>query len=108
MVRLGEQDWIDAGMVSSANARLAKGYQRVLVLATLPKGRGGIPSAAKDVRTLQRRASAELIVPDTRSAVAIGPNIYDPARRADVALAASRQGMLEAPRIAAMWQRAAT
>jgi hypothetical protein len=58
------------------------------------------------VQTLQRRARAELIVPDSRSAEAIGPNICDPDRRADVALAASRQGMLEAPRIAAMWQRA--
>jgi NTE family protein len=108
MVRLGEQDWIDAGMVSSANARLADGYQHVLVLAPLPKGRGGVPSAAKDVKTMQRHASVELIVPDTRSVEAIGPNIYDPARRADVALAASRQGMLEAPRIAAMWHRAVT
>jgi NTE family protein len=103
LVRLGGQEWIDAGMVSSANARLADGYRRVLVLAPLPKGRGGIPSAAKDVQMLQRNASAELIVPDSRSAAAIGPNIYDPARRTDVALAASRQGMLEAPRIAAMW-----
>jgi NTE family protein len=108
VVRLAGQEWIDAGMVSSANSRLADGYQRVLVLAPLPKGRGGIPSAAKDVQALQRRASAELIVPDSRSAAAIGSNIYDPARRADVALAASRQGMLEAPRIAAMWQGGAT
>jgi NTE family protein len=74
----------------------ADGYQRVLVLAPLPKGRGGVPSAAKDVQTPQRRARAELIVPDTRSAETIGPNIYDPARRAEVALVASSQGMLEA------------
>jgi len=106
VVRFGGQEWIDAGMVSSANSRLADGYQRVLVLAPLPKGRGGVPSAAKDVQTLQRRARAKLIVPDSRSVAAIGHNIYDPALRGDVALAGSRQGMLEAPRIAAMWQRA--
>jgi NTE family protein len=104
-VRLGEEDWIDAGMVSSANSRLAESYQQVLVLAPLPKGRGNIPSAAKDVQRLQRRASAELIVPDTGSTEAIGPIIYDPAQRAEVALAGSRQGMLDARRIAAMWQR---
>ena len=90
-------------MVSSANARLADGYERILVLAPLPRGHGGIPSVAKDVKNLQRSAQVELVVPDSRSVAAIGPNIYDPDRRADVVVAASRQGVLEAPRIAALW-----
>lgn len=102
-VRLGGRDWIDGGMVSSANARLADGYARVLVLAPLPQGHGGIPSVAKDVKALQRSAQVELMVPDSHSVAAIGPNIYDPDRRGDVVAAASRQGMLEAPRIAALW-----
>jgi NTE family protein len=102
-VRLGGREWIDGGMVSSANARLADGYERILVLAPLPRGRGGIPSVAKDVQILQRSAQVELVVPDSRSVAAIGPNVYDPDRRGDVVVAASRQGMLEAPRIAALW-----
>ena len=73
------------------------------VLAPLPRGHGGIPSVAKDVKNLQRSAQVELVVPDSRSVAAIGPNIYDPDRRADVVVAASRQGVLEAPRIAALW-----
>jgi hypothetical protein len=41
-----------AGMLEkSSHAVGADGYQRVLVLAPLPKGRGGVPSAAKDVQT---------------------------------------------------------
>jgi hypothetical protein len=55
------------------------------------------------VQILQRSAQVELVVPDSRSVAAIGSNIYDPDRRGDVAVAASRQGMLEAPRIAALW-----
>jgi NTE family protein len=104
-VRLGDRQWIDAGMVSSANARLADGYERVLVLAPLPQGHGGIPSVAKDVQALQRSARAELIVPDSDCVTAIGPNIYDPDRRGEVVVAATRQGRLEAPRIAALWRR---
>ena len=92
-------------MVSSANARLADGYERVLVLAPLPQGHGGIPSVAKDVQTLRRSARAELIVPDSDCVTAIGPNIYDPDRRGEVVVAATRQGRLEAPRIAALWRR---
>jgi NTE family protein len=102
-VRLSRREWIDGGMVSSANARLADGFERVLVLAPLPRGHGGIPSVAKDVKFLRRSARVELVVPDSRSVAAIGSNIYDPDRRADVVVAASRQGKLEAPRIAALW-----
>jgi NTE family protein len=102
-VRLGGREWIDGGMVSSANARLADGYERILVLAPLPRGYGGIPPAAKDVEILRRTSHVELMVPDSHSVAAIGPNIYDPDRRAGVVVAASRQGMLEAPRIAALW-----
>jgi NTE family protein len=102
-VRLGGREWIDGGMVSSANARLANGYERVLVLAPLPRGHGGIPSVAKDVKFLQRSAQVELVIPDSGSVAAIGSNIYHPDRRGDVVVAASRQGMLAAPRIAALW-----
>jgi NTE family protein len=102
-VRLGDREWIDGGMVSSANAQLADGYARILILAPLPRGHGGIPSVAKDANFLQRSARVELIVPDSHSVAAIGSNIYDPDRRGDVVAAASRQGMLEAPRIAALW-----
>jgi NAD(P)-dependent dehydrogenase (short-subunit alcohol dehydrogenase family) len=36
---------------------LAGGYERVLVLAPLLQGHGGIPSVTKDVQTLQRSAA---------------------------------------------------
>ena len=99
----GGRQWIDGGMVSPANARLAAGFGHTLVLAPLPAGHGGIPSAGRDVEALRRGGSAELIVPDPASVAAIGPNIYDPGRRAAAATAGRAQGVAEGARIAVPW-----
>ncbi|WP_329213111.1 patatin-like phospholipase family protein [Streptomyces sp. NBC_01485] len=103
MVRFGGRNWIDGGMVSAANARLADGYERVLVIAPMPKGHAGIPSAQKDVEAMRATAKVELITPDPQSVQAIGPNPYDPARRGPVAAAGRSQGRQAATRIADLW-----
>jgi NTE family protein len=94
MVTLGDRGWFDGGMVSSANALLAEGYDDILIIAPLPKGHGGVPDVAADVERLQGRGrgTVHLITPDAASATAIGPNIYDPARRAQTADAGREQG----------------
>jgi NTE family protein len=81
IVDFAGRHWIDGGMVSSANALLAAGHERVLVIAPMTKGYGSVPSVADDVETLRRTAAVELIVPDAAALAAIGPNRYDPARR---------------------------
>ena len=96
--------WIDGGMVSSTNARLAEGFDEILVIAPLPRSHGGVPSAHDDVAALSARALVNLIVPDTAGRMAIGPNIYDASRRAAAAQAGRRQGLaqtLETTRTAA-------
>jgi NTE family protein len=80
-VPFGGRLWIDGGMVSSANALVAHGYDRVVALAPLPESYGGIPSVADDVATLSRSAQVTLLVPDEAARAAIGANIYDPERR---------------------------
>lgn len=92
MVSFGGRQWIDGGMVSSANALTAKGFDRVVVLAPLPESYGGIPSVADDVAVLSRSAQVTLLIPDEESRAAIGPNIYDPGRRPGAAAAGRRQG----------------
>jgi NTE family protein len=104
MVRFGGRTWIDGGMVSAANARLADGYERVLVIAPMPKGHAGIPSAQQDVEAMRASAKVELITPDPQSVHAIGPNPYDPARRGPVATAGRDQGRQAATRIADLWR----
>jgi NTE family protein len=91
-VDLENQTWIDGGMVSSANARVAEGYDEILVLAPLPRSYGGVPSARDDVEHLSAHATVQLIVPDQDSQAAIGPNIYDPSRRPAAADAGRAQG----------------
>ena len=71
---------IDAGMVSAANARLAAGHDRIVVLAPMYEGHAGIPSAQDDVDRLNQEARAFLAIPDEDSREAIGPNPYDPHR----------------------------
>ncbi|MDQ2770986.1 MAG: patatin-like phospholipase family protein [Bacteroidota bacterium] len=103
LVHLNGQRWIDGGMVSTANAGLATGYERVVVLAPLPAGNGPIPGAAADVQALSAAAQVLLIAPDEASVAAIGPNIYDPSRRAEVAAAGRRQGSRLAAAVQAVW-----
>jgi NTE family protein len=104
VVEFGGRAWIDSGMVSAANAHIADGYARILVIAPMPKGHAGIPSAAQDAETLRRKARVELIVPDQQSKDAIGPNPYNPDRRGPVADAGRRQGLQAADRINHLWR----
>ena len=84
--------WIDGGMVSSTNARLARGVDDLVVIASLPRGHGGVPSVRQETELLRGRSTVHLIVPDDASRAAIGPNIYDPGRRGAAAAAGHAQG----------------
>lgn len=92
--------WIDAGMVSSTNALLASGSDRVIVLAPMPEGHGLIPGAAEDVAELP---CALLISPDEGARAAIGPNPYDPSRAGAAAVEGRRQGRELARAAAEVW-----
>jgi NTE family protein len=91
-------------MVSAANARLAGNYMRVLVIAPMPKGHAGIPSAHQDVEAMRATAKVELITPDPQSVQAIGANPYDPARRGPVAAAGRSQGRQAAAGVTDLWR----
>ena len=103
LVTLLGRPWVDGGMVSSTNLLLAQAYERVLVLAPLPQGYGAMPGAAADAQTLRATAAVLLLTPDAESQTAIGPNIYDPARRGDTAAAGRQQGLRVAAEVRALW-----
>jgi len=70
---INDRTWIDGGMVSAANTRLADGYDRVLVIAPMPWAFGEIPGAAEDVaamsgmpRSCLRRLTSEAPQPSDR------------------------------------------
>jgi len=96
--------WIDGGSVSPVNARLAEGYDVVLVVAPAPEGMPGLPGVDQDAAHLRATGSRVIVmVPDRPSKQAIGDNPFDPAKRAAVAEAGRKQGQLAAAEVAAAW-----
>ncbi|MCL7370500.1 patatin-like phospholipase family protein [Streptomyces ardesiacus] len=95
--------WVDGGMVSTTNARLAAGHDKIVILAPMPDGYGQIPGAAADAEALAKQAEVCLIAPDEQSVEAIGPNPYDPQRRKAAAQAGRAQAESLADKVALLW-----
>jgi NTE family protein len=94
--------YVDGGIRSAANADLAHGYDRLVVLAPLPRGIG--PMASVDAQVSGMVARVAVISPDAASRTAIGPNVLDPASRAGSARAGRAQAATLAERIAEVWK----
>jgi len=104
LVHIDGEDWIDGGMVSPTNTRLADAYDRIIILAPMPGGYGLIPGASDEASTLQANGKeVVLVTPDPASIAAIGNNPYDPTNCASIAMAARAQSKLVADSIRAMW-----
>ncbi|MBG6095831.1 NTE family protein [Nocardioides luteus] len=95
--------WVDGGMVSTTNARRAAGHDRIVILAPMPAGYGQIPGAVADADSLAEHAEVCLITPNEYSIEAIGPNPYDPERRAAAAQAGWAQGEALADKVSTVW-----
>jgi len=100
---INDRAWIDGGMVSAANTRLADGYDRVVVIAPIPWAFGEIPGALEDVAAMSGSAAVFLAAPDERSTAAIGPNPFDRERRASAASAGRAQGIGVAGAVGVLW-----
>lgn len=103
LVHINGEAWIDGGMVSTTNARLADNYERVVILSPMPKGFGSIPGAAEDAAAMSANANVVLITPDEQSIKAIGPNPYDPTICSAVAIAGRAQSKQIADAIRSIW-----
>lgn len=101
--RFQGRSWVDGGMVSTTNARQAAGHDTIVILAPMPAGYGRIPGATADAEALAENADVQLITPDEHSVEAIGPNPYDPQRRAAAALAGRAQGKAVAHQVSKLW-----
>ena len=102
-VTIGDRRFIDGGMRSSANADLAAGADRIVVIAPLTQGGGATPKVADQVAALRSGATVALITPDAEALSAIGRNVLDPARRAAAARAGQRQAADVAETVRAAW-----
>jgi NTE family protein len=104
-VTIGSRRFIDGGIRSPANADLAAGYGRVVIVAPITRGLGRGTSVSHQAAALTA-AGARVIVlqPDAAAAAAIGRNVLDPARREPAARAGYAQAATAAERVAAVWR----
>ena len=96
--------WIDGGVRSSANADLAAGYDRVVVLAPLAAGLGAMAKPSTQVEALAATGRAALVTPDREARRAFGRNVLDPATRPPAARAGRRQSADVVDVVRAVWQ----
>ncbi|MEV1295025.1 patatin-like phospholipase family protein [Pseudonocardia sp. NPDC049635] len=95
--------WIDGGVRSTANADLAAGYGRVVVLAPLQGAVGGAARPRAQAEALAALARVAFVEPDRASRRAFGRNVLDPARRAGSARAGLAQAAAVAAEVARVW-----
>lgn len=102
--------YIDGGMRSSTNVDVAKGYDRVAVVAVTT----GVGDAARNARLRERLdaetaelraagSTVEVITPDAASQEAFGVNLMDFRHRPAAVEAGMIQGRAEAERLAGFW-----
>ncbi|WP_327706406.1 patatin-like phospholipase family protein [Streptomyces decoyicus] len=96
--------WIDGGVHSSANADLAAGYGRVVIVAPMAAGGGPIAGPrAQGERLARQGARVGVLTPDRAARAAFGRNVLDPAKRADAARAGRRQAAAHVAQIQQVW-----
>jgi len=94
---------IDGGVRSVANADLAAGAERVLVIHTVPEG-GAVPGAAlEDELAVLAGSAVHVIRADAAAVAAFGSNPLSPSTRADSARAGRALGAAEAAAVARTW-----
>ncbi|MGX1675052.1 patatin-like phospholipase family protein [Streptomyces sp. NPDC055400] len=103
-VTLEGSRWIDGGVRSPANAHLAEGHDRVVIIAPVAAGGGTLePARAQAERLTAGGARVTLITPDRTTRKAMGDNSLDPAHRAPSARAGREQAMAHAAGVAEVW-----
>jgi NTE family protein len=106
-VTIGGRRYIDGGMRSPANADLAAGHARIVVIAPVTRGGGPVPGVEDQVAELARRSRVALVTPDPatwRTVTGKGPGgMLDPARRAPAAQAGRTHAAQAAATVAKVW-----
>lgn len=98
--------YIDGGVRSIANADLATGCDRVVVLAPATFALRASMRISHQLSLLGAGVQSIVVSPDAESRSAIGKNVLDPARRATAARAGRRQAGAVAASIKTIWSGA--
>jgi NTE family protein len=95
--------YMDGGVRSGANADLAAGNDRVVVLAPLPRGMGPMTGVDTQVEALRARSTVSLVTPDRAALASFGRNVLDPAKRAGAARAGLAQASSILEQVRGVW-----
>jgi NTE family protein len=102
-VTINGQRYVDGGVRSIANADLAKGCERIVVIAPNTAAFRRADRLDTQIAALGPGVRAVVISPDGASRTAIGPNVLDPARRAVSAQAGHAQAAAAVDLVRAVW-----
>ncbi len=112
-ITIGGRRYMDGGMRSGANADLAVGYDRVLIVTLMTGERmaPGDPRLARLIETAESERTAlvdsgaevEVVGPDADAAAAMGMNLMDASIAPKAAVEGRRQGEAMAERIGRFW-----
>ena len=101
-VTIDGRHYIDGGMRSTANVDLARGADRVVVLAPLPQAFSKATSIKAQLATTGA-AHTTVVTPDAHALADIGKNVLDPAKRADAARTGLRQAAEVLAQVRDVW-----
>ncbi|MFF8409080.1 patatin-like phospholipase family protein [Streptomyces omiyaensis] len=101
---LAGRRWIDGGIHSTANAHLAAGWERVVVVAPTAMGSKAVHTPARQAADLiASGARVKVITPGAEAKAVIGARALDPAQRGAAARAGRAQAAAHARAVAAVW-----
>ncbi len=104
-VTIGDRRLVDGGVRSIANADLAAGYERVVIVAPVAKGVGHMTSPHRQAVALAAAGAHVVLVKPDRAAIrAIGRDVLDLSRRAAAATAGRAQARSAAAAVRAVWR----
>lgn len=102
-VTINRRRYVDGGVRSVANADLAAGCQRVVVLAPIILALRRSARLSVQIRALGPGVRSVVIAPDREARKAMGGNLLDPSHRAASALAGRAQAAAVATQVAEVW-----
>jgi NTE family protein len=102
-VEIDGRTYMDGGMRSAANVDVARGAERVVVLAPLPRSLSRKTSIRAQLGRVGPRAWS-VVTPDAQALEAFGRNLLDPSKRAVAARAGLRQSRDLVEQVRAVWE----
>jgi NTE family protein len=103
-VEIDGRRYIDGGVRSTTNADLAKGYDKILVIAPFPPIETPMgPSFAEEIAPLQESGTVVAVAPDNEALAAFGANPLDISTRAASAVAGRRQAAAYVDQVRELW-----